>query len=61
MKYKQVGEPKAKFPLLFAEEKRLSLDLCLTAVFLCNSAVLILIKWHAHTAPLCHYAFLKSV
>lgn len=33
-----------KFPLLFAEEKELSLGLCLTAVFLCNSAVLILIK-----------------
>lgn len=50
-----------KFPLLFAEEKELSLDLCLIAVFLCNSAVLILIKWHSHATPFCHYAFLKTV
>lgn len=50
IKFKQVGEPKAKeVPSAFGKEKELLLILWLTTMILCSSAGLILIKWRSHT------------
>lgn len=59
VEFKQVGKPKAK-EVFSAFGKEFSLVLSLTMMILCNSAVLILVKWPSHTYPH-HCGFLKTV